>query len=111
MSSDSQTLSFEEGKRILGTDRVLTCVYVIECLIYVLICGMINITFFVVDSLVDWLKCLILKTVVFLFNCFFYSVYKYLVLLNNSDSCAVGRLLKMLLSISHYAMSHMPRTP
>ena len=43
----------------------------IECLIYVFVCVMINITFFVIDSLVDWLKCLILKTVVFLFNCFF----------------------------------------
>ena len=71
MSSDSQALSFKEGKRILGTDWVLTCVSVIECLIYVLVCGIINIAFFVVDSLVDWLKCLILKTVVFLFNCFF----------------------------------------
>ena len=55
----------------MGTIWVWTCVSVIECLIYVLVCGMINITFFVVDSLVDWLKRLILKTVVFLFNCFF----------------------------------------
>ena len=71
MSNDSQALSFKKGKRILGTSWVLTCVSVIECLIYVLECGKINITFFVVDSLVDWLKCWILKTVVFLFNCFF----------------------------------------
>ena len=72
MSSDSQSLSFKKGKRILGTSWVLTCVFVIECLINVLVCGMINITFFVVDSLVDWLRCLILKTVVFLFdNCLF----------------------------------------
>ena len=71
MSNDCQALSFKEGKRILGTDWVLTFVTVIECLIYVLVCVMINITFFVVDSLVDWLRCLILKTVVFLFNCFF----------------------------------------
>ena len=72
MSSDSKALSFKEGKRILETNWVLTCISVIECLIYVLVCGMINMTFFVVDSLVDWLRCLILKTVVFLFdNCLF----------------------------------------
>ena len=64
MCSDSQAVSFKEGKRILGTDGVLTCVSVIECLMYVLVCGMINITFFIVDNLVDWLTCLIIKTVV-----------------------------------------------
>ena len=35
----------------------------------ILVCGMINITFFVIDGLVDWQNCLIVKIVVFRFYC------------------------------------------
>ena len=80
---------------ITGVGCTISSIPAMEFMTYVLVCGMINVTFFVVDSLVDWLKSLILKTVVFLFNCFFQSIYQYLLLLNNSDSYAVGGLLEM----------------